>query len=497
MRKDHEAKDSKLYFITKKDLWNIMVKYKLMPGMRDRDDLTSLGKRRDEQNPEDGIRYLKMPDEPTGKGFVLVVITPIQQKWLELYGHKGISVDDTHNVTRYALKLASVMVVDERDRGLPAAFLLSGEMTSREVKILFDEIKRIVPNFAPKSLVTDEALAFYNGFKSSFPNVNVDHFLCRFHILQTWKRKTKECVKANTHCSRCQVCPYAVTCSCRAGALAGVACSHSHAVKLYGIKLPICQYKSHCRSNSLHLGAQPVVEPPVQLTLQTEPQEVEIQYCGRELRPTRDVRGDLHAMRDEVAKIYALINAKVNALVRRGDESSLETLSGIVERMRSVADGIEVPTEPTILLARPDVPLTGGRPRLQKAEMYTRAQVRKQTRKPVDKSAEHVWVDPEEILVCSLLCYEEDPVLPEDMDPEEQTPSHNNDAMYPSCLLDNVCVRAIHYIMRMFYLANLMFDKRINASPSSMFKGKLYLVSRSHEYQDLRWFTIQKCRDLN
>ncbi|PIO76626.1 hypothetical protein TELCIR_01315 [Teladorsagia circumcincta] len=31
---------------------------------------------------------------------------------------KGVSVDDTHNVTRYALKLASVMVVDERDRGL-------------------------------------------------------------------------------------------------------------------------------------------------------------------------------------------------------------------------------------------------------------------------------------------------------------------------------------------------------------------------------------------
>ncbi|KAK6059508.1 zinc finger, C2H2 type [Cooperia oncophora] len=31
MRKDHESKDSKLYFITKRDLWNIMTKYNLNP----------------------------------------------------------------------------------------------------------------------------------------------------------------------------------------------------------------------------------------------------------------------------------------------------------------------------------------------------------------------------------------------------------------------------------------------------------------------------------
>ncbi|KAK6037345.1 hypothetical protein COOONC_25149 [Cooperia oncophora] len=382
LRKDHASKKSKLYFITKKDLWN-----------------------KKEKNPEDGIRYFKPHDEPTGKGFILVIITPLQLKWLRQFGQKGISVDDTHNITRYALKLATIMVVDDRDRGLPAgikifihvlvcdvlnsAFLLSAEMTSNEVKILFDEIKRVVPNFAPKSLVSDESLAFYNGFTSSFPGRSVDHFLCRFHILQSWKRKTKECVKpelqkgivsafrkllrisnepefhanlseilthlrlngctrlihylqreylwwllrlkqekrkrkansridfvvetliravnelavdlrsqgsfapsfrvkennvqhklgvqfykenrdkihkvgtlawnveattshtvyrveskeecacnyqVNNHCPRCHVCPYAVSCSCSDGALAGIACLHSHAVKLYGEK---------------------------------------------------------------------------------------------------------------------------------------------------------------------------------------------------------------------------------------------------------------------
>ncbi|KAK6043165.1 hypothetical protein COOONC_19333 [Cooperia oncophora] len=138
MRKDHESKDSKLYFITKRDLWNIMAKYNLNPGQRDRDDLTSLRMREEERNPDDGIRFFKMPDDPTGKGFVLVIITPLQQKWLEQYGHRGISVDDTHNVTRYALKLATVMVV-ERDRGLPAERPTEASSEPSEICFIGDE----------------------------------------------------------------------------------------------------------------------------------------------------------------------------------------------------------------------------------------------------------------------------------------------------------------------------------------------------------------------
>ncbi|VDO63805.1 unnamed protein product [Haemonchus placei] len=170
MRKDYEIKECKLYFVTKKDLWNVMTKYKLTQGLRDRDDITSLVSGEQERNPSDGIRFFKKQDEPSGKGFVLVIITPRQQRWLDQFASRGIAVDDTHNVTKYALKLATVMVIDDHDRGLPTAFLLSGEMTSKKVKILFDEIKKIVPNFAPKSLLSDKALAFYNGFKSSFPD---------------------------------------------------------------------------------------------------------------------------------------------------------------------------------------------------------------------------------------------------------------------------------------------------------------------------------------
>lgn len=71
---------------------------------------------------DDGIR-LYVPN--TGEGFVLVNITPIQKAWLQRYGARAIIMDDTFNLITYCLKLATVVVADEWDKGLPAAYLLS------------------------------------------------------------------------------------------------------------------------------------------------------------------------------------------------------------------------------------------------------------------------------------------------------------------------------------------------------------------------------------
>uniref|UniRef100_A0A7I5E8C4 MULE domain-containing protein n=1 Tax=Haemonchus contortus TaxID=6289 RepID=A0A7I5E8C4_HAECO len=576
MRKDYESKECKLYFVTKKDLWNVMTKYKLTPGLRDRDDVTSLELREQERNPSDGIRFFKKQDEPSGKGFVLVIITPRQQRWLDQFASKGIAVDDTHNVTRYALKLATVMVIDDRDRGLPAAFLLSGEMTAKEVKILFDEIKKIVPNFAPKSLVSDEALAFYNGFKSSFPDrepelqrgiigafrnllrisdeatfharlgevlthlrlkncsrliqylqreylgeekikkwaafrrqgvvMSTSMYTERWHLrLKQEKLKRKansridyvvdtlikaveelaldfeirdrrqlvssyrmrenniqhklavrfykessdkihkvgdlawnvysatsgtvyrvefdgHCVcspQTNTHCSRCHVCPYSFTCSCRSGALAGVACLHGHAVKFYGQEETVQEGQEETvqgQEEIVQERREEIVQESTFIELQPEPRGVVIVHSERDPGPIRDIRGELHALRDDIAKSYTMIHAKVNALVRQEDENALDTLTALAERLRVIAGDTNVPLEAAGIVSRPDVP-AHGRPKMQKSELYSRARIRKEMRRKT-QSVEDIRVDPEEILFCSI-CFEEDPTLPEDMDPEE------------------------------------------------------------------------------
>ncbi|KAK6031307.1 hypothetical protein OSTOST_02544, partial [Ostertagia ostertagi] len=119
---------------------------------------------------------------------------------------RGISVDDTHNATRYNLKLATVTVLNERDTGVPAGgrnsvtidestFLLSGTMTSADVEKLFHEIQSVVPEFNLKQIFTDEAPCFYNGFRLVFPHSQSKLHYCRWHIERTWQRNAVELIE--------------------------------------------------------------------------------------------------------------------------------------------------------------------------------------------------------------------------------------------------------------------------------------------------------------
>ncbi|CAJ0605227.1 unnamed protein product [Cylicocyclus nassatus] len=168
----------------------------LRPGYRHKSDMNSLMLRETEANPEDGIRLLEVGDDPSGRGFRMIIITPTQVEWLRMYSDRGIAVDDTHNVTKYNLKLATVSVADQRDRGLPAAFLLSGTMTAYDVHKLFAEIQKLVPDFNPHQIVTDEAPCFYNGFRETFPTSQAKLHYCRWHLDQTFRRATTRLVEA-------------------------------------------------------------------------------------------------------------------------------------------------------------------------------------------------------------------------------------------------------------------------------------------------------------
>ncbi|KAK6031398.1 hypothetical protein OSTOST_02453 [Ostertagia ostertagi] len=139
--------------------------------------------------------------------------------------------------------------------------------------------------------------------------------------------------------------------------------------------------------------------------LQAESPILEVQSSDIEATPNRDLRGELHSARDAVEKSYAVIYAKVNALVKQGNENAFETLSSIAERIRTLADKIGVPIRRAALLSKPDMKkrsLSIGR------------------------------VDPEETLFCSL-CFEKHPnVLPEHMDPDGTRRKGNGmDVMHP------------------------------------------------------------------
>ncbi|KAK6029280.1 hypothetical protein OSTOST_04610 [Ostertagia ostertagi] len=140
------------------------------PGKRHAIDLESVEMRINENSSDDGIECYTRATDQTGDGFLLVVITLVQQSWLGKYSRRGICIDDTFNLTRYSLRLATVIVADQYDMGLPGAYLLSNRMTEDEVYKLFVTIKGKVPNFDPKLFTTDDTNSFYNGFLRAFPS---------------------------------------------------------------------------------------------------------------------------------------------------------------------------------------------------------------------------------------------------------------------------------------------------------------------------------------
>ncbi|VDL66059.1 unnamed protein product [Nippostrongylus brasiliensis] len=201
LQKEDPSRSSKLSYIMKKDLTNIVAQYNMRPGWRHDDDITSVQLRCTENNPDDGIRIFEPPHDPSGAGFLMVIITPTMLDWMKKYSCRGVTLDDTFHTTRYNLKLATLMVTDERDRGLPTAFLLSGTMTSADVRRMFIEIQSLMPEFEPDKIVTDEAPCFYNGFRAVFPQAKTRLHYCRFHILQTWKRKMNKLVEPSLRTS--------------------------------------------------------------------------------------------------------------------------------------------------------------------------------------------------------------------------------------------------------------------------------------------------------
>ncbi|VDO30523.1 unnamed protein product [Heligmosomoides polygyrus] len=196
VRNEDSSKLSRVCYIVKQDLRNIIAQYNMMPGWRHEDDVTSTQIRYDEKKHDDGIRAFEPPDQ-NGRGFLMVIITPLMLGWLRQFSSKGVTLGDTFHTTRYNVRLATLMVPDDKDRGLPGAFLLSGSMTTDDVRRLFVEIRSLMPEFSPRTLVTDEAPCFFKGFRAVFPDSATRLHYCTYHVRQAWERKTKELVEVS------------------------------------------------------------------------------------------------------------------------------------------------------------------------------------------------------------------------------------------------------------------------------------------------------------
>ncbi|EYC13353.1 hypothetical protein Y032_0044g937 [Ancylostoma ceylanicum] len=193
-----EGPRTRLYFVTAQDIRNIASKVRVLPGRLHDLDTISVQMRIDANSESDGVQFYQPAQDASGVGFTLVIINPMQREWLRNYGNRAVSVDDTFNLTSYSLRLATVIVADEWDRALPAAYLLSYRMTEVEVGIMFEQVKKFLPSFYTEFFMTDDANTFWNGFKRAFPSSWAQKLLCHWHVQQAMKRNAKKKLK-NVH----------------------------------------------------------------------------------------------------------------------------------------------------------------------------------------------------------------------------------------------------------------------------------------------------------
>ncbi|KAK6758768.1 hypothetical protein RB195_016161 [Necator americanus] len=184
----------RICYITMRDVTNIAARHGLVDGRRSEDDLTSLKCLLKDENEIAAVKLIET-DDPTGDGFALALVTTNGRKYLERYGHRGIVFDDTFNVTRYAFRLATLLVSDDGGNGFPCAFLLSYRMTAAEIRVLFELVKGCEIGLNPQYVMTDDTYVFYNAFKAVFPSSQAAKVLCSFHISQALQRKHKELLK--------------------------------------------------------------------------------------------------------------------------------------------------------------------------------------------------------------------------------------------------------------------------------------------------------------
>ncbi|GFQ99887.1 MULE domain-containing protein [Trichonephila clavata] len=86
--------------------------------------------------------------------FLLVIMNASQKDMLKFYGNDTICLDFTYGINAYGFDLATLLVLDDKREGFPAAFILSNRQDSTALKLVFAAIKEHAC-IAPKVLMTE------------------------------------------------------------------------------------------------------------------------------------------------------------------------------------------------------------------------------------------------------------------------------------------------------------------------------------------------------
>ncbi|KIH68226.1 hypothetical protein ANCDUO_01438 [Ancylostoma duodenale] len=314
----------------------------------------------------------------------------MQLDWLRKFSARGIAVDDTHNVTRYNVRLATVSVADHKNRGLPAGrtaswasfgnsgaimdtTMISERWHLRSKKDFLHRNSNSRADFLVEKYFLDRRLttAPYRVQQSTRSHRwAVKHFQWKPEkIKATGDRKWEQCrtpeekfqvsyqggcvcsvsLSENVHCPFCDVCAYSWTCTCLENRT-GISCLHRYAAKHYGWDLAVQPQLDHrC-----------------------------LPGCGRALNicSTSHVSSGTQVgaseMRNSIESKYSVVYTNVNLLVNTDTDEALTPLKQIYDLVDQASRiKLSTPSEPTPNRSKARALQAWGKPQLTKAEHYT------------------------------------------------------------------------------------------------------------------------------
>ncbi|GFV75937.1 uncharacterized protein TNCV_1455341 [Trichonephila clavipes] len=192
---DIESKVTVEFTKTHQDIKNIKEEYNISSdGILDSNDVVSVNKwveglkNRDspivlfkDQNIFDENLYPGMKAED-----FLVIMNASQKDMLKFYGNDTICLDFTHGMNAYGFDLVTLLVLDDKREGFPAAFILSNQQDSTALTLAFAAIKEHTC-ISPRVLMTDDSESFFNAWKTVF-GIPEKRLLCTWHVDRSWRR---------------------------------------------------------------------------------------------------------------------------------------------------------------------------------------------------------------------------------------------------------------------------------------------------------------------
>ena len=122
--------------------------------------------------------------------FIIILQTKDQCNLMLEFARKGVCCDTTHGTTGYDFKLATLMVLDEFQEGVPVAHCLGNKETYNFMELFFEKLVENGDVVSPVYFMSDTATQFYDAF-SYVNGCQPISLFCTWHVDKAWRENLR------------------------------------------------------------------------------------------------------------------------------------------------------------------------------------------------------------------------------------------------------------------------------------------------------------------